>query len=118
MLEIPLIYCKIHLELNWIEECVLSSARVFEKFKITDDKLHAPIVTLSTVNLSNVNETKQVSDGFERSVCWNNYQTVPAKLINQGTTYMNYLVHHFKVLKDYLLMLMPLLQLLQTMKQI
>ena len=116
MLEIPLIYCKIHLELNWIEECVLSSARVFEKFKITDDKLHAPIVTLSTKG--NANETKQVSDGFERSVCWNNYQTVPAKLINQGTTYMNYLVHHFKVLKDYLLMLMPLLQLLQTMKQI
>ena len=113
MLEIPLINCKIHLELNWIEECVLSSASVF---KITDDKLHGPIVTLSTKG--NVNETKQVSDGFERSVSWNNYRTVPAKLINQGTTYMNYLVDHFKVLKDYLLLLMPLLKMLQTMKRV
>ena len=25
-LEIPLINCKVHLELNWIEDCVLSSA--------------------------------------------------------------------------------------------
>ena len=42
--EIPLINCKIHLELNWIEGCILSSAGISAKFKIRDAKLHVPIV--------------------------------------------------------------------------
>ena len=29
--------------------------------------------------------TKELSNGFKRSVYWNNYQTIPAKVINQGT---------------------------------
>ena len=80
----PLINCKIHLELNWIKDCILSSAGDSAKFKITDAKLHVPIVTLSTKD--NVNLTKQLSDGFKRFVYWNNYQTIPAKVINQGTS--------------------------------
>ena len=79
-LEMPLINCKIHLELNWIEDCILSSAGDSAKFKITDAKLHVPIVTLSTKD--NVNLTKQLSNGFKRSVYWNIYQTIPAKVIN------------------------------------
>ena len=63
---VPLINCKVHLELNWIEDCILSSARNFAKFKITDAKLHVPIVNLSTKD--NVNLSKQLSDGFKRSV--------------------------------------------------
>ena len=47
-LEMPLISCKVYLELNWIEECILSSARNTAKFAITETKLHVPIVTLST----------------------------------------------------------------------
>ena len=43
-----LINCKVHRELNWIEDCILSSARDSTKSKITDAKLHVPIVTLST----------------------------------------------------------------------
>ena len=61
-----LINCKIHLELNWIEDCVLSRAGNSAKFKIMDDKLHVPRVTLSTKD--NVNLKKQVSDVFKRSV--------------------------------------------------
>ena len=59
-LEMPLINCKIHLELNWIEGWILSSAGDSAKFKIPDAKLHAPIVTLSTEG--NVNLTKQWSN--------------------------------------------------------
>ena len=59
-LEMLLINCKIHLGLNWIEDCTLSSAGHYAKFKITDAKLHVPIVTLSTKD--NVNLTKQLSD--------------------------------------------------------
>ena len=61
-----LINCKIHLELNWIEGCILLSAGSSAKFKITDVKLHVPIVTLSTKD--NVNLIKQLSDVFKRSV--------------------------------------------------
>ena len=47
-LEIPLINCKSHLELNWIGNCILSSAGDSAKIKITDAKIKAHIVTLST----------------------------------------------------------------------
>ena len=79
-LEMLLINCKIHPELNWIEDCILSNAGDSAKLKITDAKLHVPMVTLSTKN--NVNLTKQLSNGFKRSVYLNNYQTIPAKVIN------------------------------------
>ena len=55
-LEMAPVSCKIHLELNWIEDCILSNDGNSAKFKITDAKLHFPIVTLSTKN--NVNLTK------------------------------------------------------------
>ena len=60
-LEMPLINCKIHVESNWIEDST--------KFKITEVKIHVPIVTFSTKD--NVNLTKQLSDGFKRPVYWN-----------------------------------------------
>ena len=41
-LEMPLISCKAHLELNWIEDCILSIDGNSAKFKITDAKLHVP----------------------------------------------------------------------------
>ena len=40
-----LINCKVHLELNWIKDCILSSAGNFGKFEIIDAKLHVPTVT-------------------------------------------------------------------------
>ena len=78
----PLINLRIHLELNWIQSCVLSSDGDSAKFKITDTKLHVPLVTLLTKD--NVNLTKQLSDAFKRSAYWNSCQTIPAKVINQG----------------------------------
>ena len=82
-LEMPLINCKIHIELNWIEDCILSSAGNSTKFKITDPKSHVPIVTLSTKD--NVNLTKQLSNGFRRTVFRSSYRTIPAKVIDNDT---------------------------------
>ena len=65
-LEVPLINCKTHLELNCTEECILSSAGDSEKFKIADTKLHVPIATLTTKD--NLNLAKQLSFEFKRSV--------------------------------------------------
>ena len=72
-LEMPLINCKIHLKLNWIEDCILSSAGDSAKFQITDATLHVPIGPLSTND--NVNLLKQLSDGFKRPDYWKYYQT-------------------------------------------
>ena len=75
----PLIYCKIHLELNWNNNCVMYSADTYPRgdkannretrFKITSTKLYVPIVTLSTKD--NVNLTEQLNEGFKRPVYWN-----------------------------------------------
>ena len=59
---------------------VFLSAGDSAKFKITDTKLHVPIITLFTVNL-----TKQLSDEFKKSVNWSNYQTALERVINKGT---------------------------------
>ena len=77
-----LINCKVHLELNWIEDCILSSTGNFAKFEITEAKLHIPIVILTTTD--SLSLTKQLSKGFKRSVYLNNYQTKPAKVIEAG----------------------------------
>ena len=69
----PLINCKIHLELNWTKNCVMSNIAGETTFKITNIKLYVPIVTLSTKD--NANLTKQLNEGFKRLVFWNEYKT-------------------------------------------
>ena len=46
-LEMPLINCKVEISLNWIENCMLTTATT-ATFKITGAKLYIPIVTLKT----------------------------------------------------------------------
>ena len=82
-LEMPLINYKIHLELNWNNNCVMYGADTYAggdnandrktTFKITSTKLYVPIVTLSTKN--DVNLTKQLNEGFKRPVLWNEYKS-------------------------------------------
>ena len=71
-LEMSLINCKIHLELNWSNDCVMSTIAK-TKFKITNTKLYVPIVTLS--NKDNVKVVKLLEEGFKRPVYWNEDQT-------------------------------------------
>ena len=102
--EMPLINCKIYVELNWIEDFILSSAGDTAKFAITDTKLHVPIVSLSTKESANL--ANQLNEGFKRFVYWNSYETKPAKVIEQEKKQlMNCLMHHFKVLKDLFLLI-------------
>ena len=89
---------KIHLELNWNDDCVMYGADTYTggdnnnnreaRFQTTSTKLYVPVATLSTkdnVNvteqldegskrLDNVNLAKQLDEGFKRSVYWNEYQ--------------------------------------------
>ena len=93
----PLINSKVHLEINRIEDCILSSVGDCAKFKIMDAKLHAVIVTLSTKD--NVNLTKQISDEFKRSVYLKSYQTIPAKVVEKGKNIYELLTASFQGVK-------------------
>ena len=79
----PLIICKIHLELNWNNDCVMYRTDTYAggdnindrktTFQITSTKLYVPVVTLSTKD--NENLAKQIDERFKRSVCWNEYKS-------------------------------------------
>ena len=74
-----LINCKIHLEVNWINSCVMYDADTYAggdnandretTFQIKSTKLYVPVFTLSTKDTENL--TKQFDEGFKRSVYWN-----------------------------------------------
>ena len=59
----PLINCKIHLEINWTKNSVMSSIAGDTTFKITNTKFSVPIVTLSTKG--NISLTKQLNEGLK-----------------------------------------------------
>ena len=46
--EMSLINCEVNVILTWSPTCVISSATREKKFKITETKLYAPVVTLLT----------------------------------------------------------------------
>ena len=82
-LEMLLIKCKIDIELNWNSNCVMYGVDTYAggdnancretTFQITRTKLYVPVFTLSTKDF--VNLTKQLNEGFKRSVCWNEYKS-------------------------------------------
>ena len=72
-LEMPLINCKVKLNLAWKKECVLSTAADDAVFIINDTKLYVPVVTLSKED--NKDFIEQQNKGFQRSIYWNEYKT-------------------------------------------
>ena len=72
-LEMPLINCKIKLNLTWKKECVLSNQDGATVFIINDTKLYVPVVTLPKED--NKDFIKQQNKGFQRSIYWNEYKT-------------------------------------------
>ena len=72
-LEMPLINCKLKLNLTWKKECVLSTDIGNAAFIINDTKLYVPVVTLSKED--NKDFIEQQNKGFQRSIYWNEYKT-------------------------------------------
>ena len=72
-LEMPLINCKIKLNLKWKKECVLSTSAGEAVFIINDTKLCVPVVTLSKED--NKDFIEKQNKGFQRSIYWNEYKT-------------------------------------------
>ena len=79
-LEIPLIKCKVELSLRWYEICILSNVAGNSTFKITDAKLYVPVVTLSAED--NAKLSKLLTEGFKRSVYWNECKVIPEQRYN------------------------------------
>ena len=78
-LEMPLINCKIKLNLTWKKKCVLSTDAGDAVFIINDTKMYVPVVTLSKED--NKDFIEQQNKGFQRSIYWNEYKT---KEINEN----------------------------------
>ena len=86
----PLINCKVELALNWIENCVLTTAGTGDNtnatgvdsatFKITDSKLYVPIFTLLAED--NAKLLKLLNEGFKRSIYWNKYKVIDNIKVN------------------------------------
>ena len=72
-LEMPLINCKIKLNLTWKKECVLSTDAGDAVSIINDTKMYVPVVTLSKEDHKDFIEQKK--KGFQRSIYWNEYKT-------------------------------------------
>ena len=72
-LEMPLLNCKIKLNLTWKKECVLSTDAGDAEFIINDTKMYVPVVTLSKED--NKDFIGQQNKGFQRSIYWNEYKT-------------------------------------------
>ena len=100
----PLINWKIELSLNFIKNCVLTTAANTSSatFKTTDAKLYVPVVTLSAEY--NAKLRKQLNEGFKRPVYWNKYKVIDNKVVVIDNKVM------LKELKDFLFLLMVIQQ--------
>ena len=106
-LDIPLINCEVSLTLIWSVNCVFTSLEkrlvtaaqgdnpevcdnspIGATFKITDCKLHVPIVTLSAENDKKLLE--QLKTGFKRTIKWKKYRSEMSNQIKNKN--LNYLI--------------------------
>ena len=100
----PLINCEVSLTLSWYENYVITSKATREAditttvvrinnptnaiLKINDDKLHVPVVTLSSEKDNEL--LNQLRSGFKRTIHWNKYML---QMSNQtANNNLNYLV--------------------------
>ena len=80
-LEMPLINCEVNLILTWSSTYVLITTNIPNQnatFAITDTKLYARVVNLSTQE--NTKFLQQLKSGFKRVINWNKYLSKPELL--------------------------------------
>ena len=87
-LEMLLINCEVNLILTWSSTCVITNFTGAATFEITNTKLYAPVVTLSTQDYSKL--LQELRSGFKRVISFNKYLSKP-ELLAQKTN-LNHLV--------------------------
>ena len=83
-----LINCEINLIRTWSKDCVFSATGK-TKFEITDTKLYAPVVTLSTRD--NAKLLQQLKLGYKWLINWDKYQ--PKFLLDRLNQYIDFLIN-------------------------
>ena len=83
-----LINCEINLIRTWSKDCVFSATGK-TKFEITDTKLYAPVVTLSTRD--NAKLLQQSKLGYKWLINWDKYQ--PKVLLDRLNQYIDFLIN-------------------------
>ena len=71
----PLINCEVNLILTWSSTCIITNSTGARSFAITDTKLYAPVVTLSTQYTTKL--LQQLKCGFKRTINWSKNQPDP-----------------------------------------
>ena len=87
----PLINCEVNLNLTWSANCVIVYTNVANQgviFTITEKKIYAPVVTLSTQD--NAKLLTLLKSDFKRTINWNKYLSKP-ELLAQNPN-LNHLV--------------------------
>ena len=74
--------------MTWSSTCVITNSTGAGRFAITDTKLDAQVVTLSTQG--NTKMLQQLKSGFKRTINWNKYQSDPKTYARNQ--YLNHLV--------------------------
>ena len=87
-LEMPLINCEVDLILTWSSTCVITNSTGAGTFEITDTKLYATVVTLSTKE--NAKLLQQLKSDFKTVINWNKYLSKPELLRRNAN--LNYLI--------------------------
>ena len=77
-LELRLINSKLHLELSWSKNCIMSDEggnnnNDTNTFQITKTELYVPVVTLKTSDNEELNNL--INSGFKITVLWNEYKS-------------------------------------------
>ena len=72
-LEILLINTKVHIELNYSKNSIISNNAGATSFKITKTELYVPVVTLNTQDNNKLNQLLDTE--FKRKVYWNEYKS-------------------------------------------
>ena len=83
-----LINCEVNLILTWSKDCVITNSEGEGKFVITERKLYAPFVTLSTQD--NAKLLEQLKSGFKRTIIWNKYESTIKTFARNR--YLNHLI--------------------------
>ena len=78
-----------NLELIWSKDCVITNSTGEGKFQITETRLYAPVVCLSTQD--NTKLLQQLKSGFKRIVNWNKCES-SVKAVTQNK-YLNYIIN-------------------------
>ena len=66
-LEMPLINCKINLQLTWSANCAVISSKGVVTFTIVNTRLYVPAVTLSTQGNIKLLQVQQLNSEFKRT---------------------------------------------------